>query len=124
MVNHMSSLNLSPIGSNGLTAMENLSLQSAQAEGEPSAAWYYDTLGASPNALTFNTIAQQPIQQAVQQPTVQQMAVQTTNNTNSNNYSWVWRYAISGLLVVSGITLLSIGYKNYKNDHKYYQPKS
>jgi len=124
MVNYMSSLNLSQIGSNGLTAMENLSLQSAQAEGEPSAAWYYDTLGASPNTLTFKNTAQQPIQQTIQQPTVQQTAVQTTNNTNSNNYSWMWRYVISGLLVVSGITLLSIGYKNYKNDHKYYQPKS
>lgn len=122
----MSTLNLSPIGSNGLPAMENLSLQSAQIEGAPSAAWYYETLGASPNALQFNTQAlQQQTVPVVQQPTPVANVSNNTNTTTTttNNYSWIWRYVISGALIAGGGVLLFMGYNNYSKSHKYYKPK-
>ena len=120
----MSSLNLSPIGANGLPAMENLSLQSAQIEGEPSAAWYYATLGASPNALRFNTqaVQQQTVPVVQQNPQVSNINT-TTTTTTTNNYSWIWRYVISGVLIAGGGVLLFMGYNNYSKSHKYYKPK-
>lgn len=120
----MSSFNLSPIGSNGLSAMQNLSLQSAQIQGEPSADWYYATLGAPLNTLRFNTQVT-PNQQVMQQPATQPAA--TPNQVSQPapvNYNWIWRYAISGVLVVTGGILLYIGYNNYSKSHKYYKPKS
>ncbi len=120
----MSSLNLSPIGANGLPAMDNLSLQSAQIEGEPSAAWYYATLGASPNVLRFNTQAvQQQTVPVMQQPTPVANVSNNTNTTTTNNYSWIWRYVISGALIAGGSVLLFMGYNNYSKSHKYYKPK-
>lgn len=120
----MSSFNLSPIGSNGLSAMQNLSLQSAQIQGEPSAAWYYATLGASPDMLRFNTQVT-PNQQIIQQPAAQPAV--TANQVSQPapvNYNWIWRYAISTVLVVAGGILLYVGYNNYSKSHKYYKPKS